>query len=212
MRIYVDTANLDEIREWRTHPWVSGFTTNPTLMRNTEHVVNTQRLGPHGRTAGEWAAEAVEAADGYPISIDGPPEVRELGLNVYRKVLPPRTGVTDPGPRTNITAICHTNQLRGVRFSATDAIISVFAGRIMDTGRDPQPVIDAAKATGAQVLWASVREPYNIVQAEQAGCDIITVPPAILRKWLDWNGKPLETVAAETIAQFAKDSEGLWTS
>jgi transaldolase len=200
MRIYVDTANLDEIREWRAHPWVSGFTTNPTLFRSHRYL-----------NAMDWAKDAVEAADGYPISIDGPPDVWKLGQNVWRKMTVPSSD-----SQVNYTAVCTVQQI--VEFSvvpdmyAVTDVISVFAGRIMDTGRDPQPVIDAAKATGAQVLWASVREPYNIVQAEQAGCDIVTVPPTILRKWLDWNGKPLETVAAETIAQFAKDSEGLWTS
>jgi transaldolase len=197
MRIYVDTANLDEIREWRTHPWVSGFTTNPTLMQRD--MPNT--------TAMDWAKDAVDAADGYPISIDGPPEVWELGPNVVRKVVGYPTGRFGP---LNYTAVCLPSQIPDEPQSWD--IVSIFAGRIMDTGRDPQPVIDKAKRTDAQVLWASVREPYNIVQAEAAGCDIVTVPPAILRKWLDWNGKPLETVAAETIAQFAKDSEGLWTS
>ena len=81
----------------------------------------------------------------------------------------------------------------------------------MDTGRHPGPVIKAAKKTGAQVLWASTREAYHIKMAEQAGCDIITVPPAILRKYLEWNAMPLETVAELTIAQFDKDREGLWT-
>lgn len=194
MRIWVDTANLDEIAEWAEHPWVSGFTTNPTLMDPDSD-------------AWIWAAAAVAAADGKPISIDGPQEVYDLG-NVYRKRIM-EFGGTLYG-RDNLTAVCHQSQLRDLVIEDEDAVISVFAGRIMDTGRDPQPVIDAARTTGAQVLWASVREPYNIVQAEAAGCDIVTVPPAILRKYLDWHGKPLETVAQETIAQFDKDREGLW--
>jgi transaldolase len=201
MRIYVDTANLDEIREWRTHPWVSGFTTNPTLMRADERP---------GLNAMAWAELAVEAAVGYPISIDGPEDVWSLGKNVWRKVVVQSTPVQSL-KHVNYTAVCHERQVMRWTLRNSD-VMSVFAGRIMDTGRDPQPVIDAAKATGAQVLWASVREPYNIVQAEQAGCDIVTVPPTILRKWLDWNGKPLEVVAAETIAQFQKDAEGLWDS
>ncbi len=199
MQVWVDTANLDEIREWRQHPWVSGFTTNPTLM-----------LGNYGLYEGAmgWAKKVVDAADGYPISIDGPPEVWELGPNVIRKV------VNIPGDSRphalNHTAVCTVAQVGLEGWYYGRDIISVFAGRILDTGRDPQPVIDAAKATGAQVLWASVREPYHMVMAEAAGCDIITVPPAILQKWLDWHGKPLEQVARETIAQFDKDREGLW--
>jgi len=193
MRIFVDTANLEEIGLWDAHPWVSGFTTNPTLMRGIKNGM-------------EWAREAVALTD-KPISIDGPPEVWNFGENVYRKVVDPRISASQY--KTNLTAICSIAGLRHCKPKRHD-IISVFCGRIMDTGRDPQPVIDAAKAIGAQVLWASVREPYNIIQAENSGCDIITVPPVILGKWLAWRDKPLEVVAAETVAQFDKDREGLW--
>lgn len=197
MRIFVDTADITEIGEWSAHPWVSGFTTNPSLMRGQTYLADAM----------EWAKDAVGTANGKPISIDGPESVWNLGRNVWRKTTRndhPRYSYM----RFNYTAICSRGQIPTA--PNKHAILSVFAGRIMDTGRDPQPVIDAARATGAQVLWASVREPYNIVQAEAAGCDIITVPPAILRKYLEWHGKPLETVAAETIAQFDKDREGLW--
>lgn len=194
MRIFLDTADLDQIET--ADSWVSGFTTNPTLMRQA------------GAGSG-WAEAAVEAAAGLPISIDGPPSVWRLGPNVWRKVTDHRYNPDWATSRVNLTAICSIPQVPRHRLPPED-IISVFAGRIMDTGRDPQPVIDAAKRTGAQVLWASVREPYNIVQAEAAGCDIVTVPPAILAKYLDWYGRPLELVAETTIAQFERDSEGLW--
>jgi transaldolase len=158
-----------------------------------------------------WAKEVVRLTD-KPVSIDGPPEVLDLGDNVWRKMTISRRPGTIAAPkwgRLNLTAICTVEQVSGVQLEPDD-IVSVFAGRIMDTGRDPQPVIDAAKETGAQVLWASVREPYNILQAEWSGCDIVTVPPLILRKWIAWQGKPLEVVAQETIAQFDRDREGLW--
>lgn len=210
MRIFCDTASLAEIEEWAAHPWVSGFTTNPTLMRSGRFKTVDSAAAPTGKDvvlldAMTWARDAVEAAAGKPISIDGPPAVAELGLNVWRKVLHPCTS-----PRRNHTAVCHLGQLWDRTTYGERDIISVFAGRIMDTGRDPYEVIHYAKRTGAQVLWASVREPYNIVQAEEARCDIVTVPPAILRKYLDWHGKPLEVVAEETIAQFDRDREGLW--
>jgi transaldolase len=199
MKLYVDTASLSEIEEWDEHPWVSGFTTNPTLMKSSTY---------NQLYAWDWAREVVRLTD-KPVSIDGPPEVWGLGPNVWRKA----TSNVESRPASqhlNFTAVCHVLQIPMQTRFAPDDIISVFAGRIMDTGRLPTDVINAAKATGAQVLWASVREPFNITQAEATGCDIVTVPPAILRKWLDWNGKPLEVVAAETIAQFEKDSEGLW--
>lgn len=192
MRIYVDTASLAEIEEWDAHPWVSGFTTNPTLMK-----------GHADGGAMQWAKEAVSLT-AKPISIDGPEEVWHLGPNVYRKVV--ELPQTRQG-HINHTAICHLGQLR---VYGRHDIVSVFAGRIMDTGRNPKPLIDAAKFSGGQVLWASVREPYNIVQAERMGCDIVTVPPAILTKYLSWFGKPLHVVADETIAQFEADRDGLW--
>lgn len=212
MRIFCDTASLIEIEEWAAHPWVSGFTTNPTLFRQGGTFVVDGK-------AWDWAREAVRLAAGKPISIDGPAEVWGLGRSVWRKLGPDQSiAMADANRysralhRVNWTAIVCPEQLAGWSMDGAfaDQIVSVFAGRIMDTGRDPQPVIDAAKATGAQVLWASVREPYNIVQAEAAGCDIITVPPAILRKYLDWHGKPLEAVGAITVEQFDRDREGLW--
>lgn len=193
MRIFADTASLDEIAEWDSHPWVSGFTTNPTLMRAA------------GASGMDWAREVVALTD-KPVSIDGPPEVWDLGPNVWRKV------TKSEGSHViaqNLTAVCSVGQVDKVLLHPS-CIVSVFAGRIMDAGQDPLPVIEAARKTCALVLWASVREPYNILQAEQAGCDIVTVPPVILRKWLDWNGKPLEVVAEETVAQFVRDAEGLW--
>lgn len=187
MRIYVDTASQAEIEEWDTHPWVSGFTTNPTLFKAA------------GVTDAWRHAERIVAATSKPISIDGPETVWALGEHVWRKV-------SEPGgePRTNYTAVCTVAQA-SYRLHPT-SIVSVFAGRIMDTGRDPAPVIVAAKRSGAQVLWASVREPYNILQAEAYGCDIVTVPPPILRKWIDWYGMPLEAVAELTRAQFEQDA------
>lgn len=187
MRIFVDTASLAEIEEWDSHPWVSGFTTNPTLFKQagvTDPWAHAQRLVETTRK---------------PISIDGPETVWALGENVWRKT------VTPSGEhRVNYTAVCTVKQAT-VRLHDT-SIISVFAGRIMDTGRNPQPVIDSARRSGAQVLWASVREPYNIVQAEETGCDIVTVPPAILRKYIEWRGMPLEAVAELTRSQFEHDA------
>lgn len=211
MRIFVDTASLAEIEEWNDHDWVSGFTTNPTLYRAWGGADKWNGLG--------WAKELVRITT-KPISIDGPPEVWDLGPNVIRKVASNRMPQSvlelgmgwDVAHRpVNHTAVVLPGQVRLLGWYTRQDIISVFAGRIMDTGRSPESVIRRAQDTGAQVLWASVREPYNILQAEEFGCDIVTVPPAILRKFIDWRGKPLEVVASETIAQFERDSEGLWT-
>ncbi len=191
MRFFVDTAVPAEIEEWDEHLWVSGFTTNPTLIK----------------AAGVRPQDVVKLTT-KPISIDGPEEVWTYGPNVIRKVV---TVPTEPRVRKgpiNHTAICHSDQVPLLGIYNPGDIISVFAGRIMDTGRNPRPVFNhLTYAKNAQILWASVREPYNITQAEAAGCDIVTVPPAILRKYLEWHDKPLEVVADETIAQFRRDAE-----
>lgn len=187
MRIFVDTASVDDIEEWDAHPWVDGFTTNPTLFRK----VGAKDPWKH--------AKKIVSATEKPISIDGPAEVLDLGPNVWRKVVEP-----SGAPRMNYTAVCTISQA-AVSLHPT-SIISVFAGRIMDTGRDPTSVFVKARESGGQVLWASVREPYNICQAELIGCDIVTVPPHILAKYLDWRGKPLELVARETREQFEADA------
>ena len=202
MRLWVDSAELPEIREWAGLSWIEGVTTNPTLFRAA------------GVTSPLEHARQLVGATSKPVCIDGPPHrIIPLGPNVIPKIL--RSEWTRPGRKdqrpVNITAVCSLDQFPIPSLYPTD-IVSVFAGRIMDTGRDPRPVIDAAKATGAQVLWASVREPYNIEQARAAGCDIVTVTPAILSKYVDWHDKPLAQVAEETIAMFQGDAEGMpWT-
>lgn len=171
---------------------MSGFTTNPSLFK----AVGASDYLAHAKHLVGLTTKC--------ISVDGPEAVWDLGPHVWRKTTALPTNWDDER-KWNYTAICTERQLWGV--GGWETIASVFAGRIMDAGHDPIPIIRYAKQhTTAQVLWASVREPYNIVQAERAGCDIVTVPPVILTKFLDWNGKPLEVVAQETIAQFERDS------
>lgn len=197
MRIWVDTAVPAEIEEWNEHPWVSGFTTNPTLFRQS----------------GATVADVVKLTT-KPISIDGPPEkVWALGEHVIPKVVVgfplPVVAHTSKRRPLNWTAICSAIQIQLIQPRRGD-VFSVFAGRIADTGRDPVDLIRKLRAEWEWgVLWASVREPANIRQAEAAGCELVTVPPAILRKYLEWHGKPLEVVAEETIQQFRDDGAGM---
>lgn len=197
MKLYVDSANLSEIEQWCNDDRIDGVTTNPSLMK-----------AAGVRSPLSWAKDVVRLANGKSVSIDGPPDVIwGLGPNVLPKVAA-YSYLWHTRP-VNITAVCTEAQTIFVHRLTADYVLSVFAGRIMDTGRDPQPVIDAAKKTGASVLWGSVREPYNIIQAEQAGCDIVTVTPVILEKYLEWTRYSLSDVAAKTIGQFEKDAEGL---
>lgn len=189
MRIFADTASLAEIEELNENPWVAGFTTNPSLFRAA------------GVRDPYWHAKQIVRLTDKSVSIDGPPEkVWDLGPNAIPKVTEALIH-TEP---VNFTAVVRPADVEGLRLLPTD-ICSVFAGRIMDTGRSPKQTIDAARGTGAQVLWASTREPYNYVQAYKYGCDMITMTPTILRKYLDWKAKPLDEVQAETLAQFEAD-------
>lgn len=182
MKIYIDSADIVDIANYNSDPSISGFTTNATLVKR----------------AGANVADLVHATS-KDISVEYTSEVS--GPHVRYKI-------TEWGTRVsvfkwNLTAVCSPGQVP--LHLPADAIISVFAGRIMDTGRSPAQIIDLAKRTGAQVLWASSRCVYDITLAEQYGCDIITVTPAIYEKHREWHGKPLELVAEETIAQFDAD-------
>lgn len=189
MRIFADTASLAEIEELNDHPWIAGFTTNPSLFLATG-VTNPE----------QHAKEIVRLTD-KPVSIDGPPEkVWGLGPNAIPKTVVPLVHVAP----INFTVVMRPADVERLDLLPND-IVSVFAGRIMDTGRSPKAAIDAARVTGAQVLWASTREPYNYVQAYKYGCDIITMTPPIFKKYVAWKAKPLDEVQAETLAQFEAD-------
>jgi transaldolase len=185
LRIFIDSAELDDIKRYNDDPAISGFTTNATLVKR----------------AGADVQALVDATDK---EVSAEFEVVEWQPNVRWKITDlATTRFFDDEEWYNLTAICSPEQVPAKL--PADAIISVFAGRIMDTGRSPAQIINLAKRTGAQVLWASSRAVYDITQAEICRCDIITVTPAIYEKYREWHGKPLEDVAAETIAQFERD-------
>lgn len=182
MKLFIDSAELDDIIKYDADPNISGFTTNATLVKR----------------AGADVDKLVSATE-KDISVEC--QSCTWKSNVRWKTTCP-DDVNYPGT-WNLTAICSPQQVPAVL--PASAIISVFAGRIMDTGRSPENVITLAKRTGAQVLWASSRCVYDITLAERYGCDIITVTPAIYEKYREWHGKPLDLVAQETIAQFERD-------
>lgn len=208
--IYADTANLCDIARLN----VAGFTTNPTLMR-AAGVKDYE----------SWANGALELVDGKPVSFETwgtMPEMRRRaekiaawGENVYVKV----PVVTPDGKSTanllslldcpvNVTA-CFTldHVCTAVEMLRRPGIISVFAGRIADTGRDPQTLMEQARAfteaTPHKLLWASPRQVSDLLLAGDA--DIITLPPAMIDK-LPF-GRDLNEFAAETSAMFESDAE-----
>lgn len=223
VKIYADGANLDEIRKLASNPNVKGFTTNPTLMRKAG-IIDYEAFG----------REVLAAVPGFPVSLevfaDDLPSMLAQGLAIasWGKNVNVKVPVTNTkGEFTgsvikelakanvvlNITAIMTLQQVKDVAACLNPditAIISVFAGRIADTGLDPIPLMvqcrDALKhLPKAELLWASPRELLNIFQADEMGCHIITVTNDVLAK-LALRGKDLQQYSLETVQMFYRDA------
>lgn len=223
VKVFSDGADIAGILEMYAMPWVRGFTTNPTLMRKSG-VVDYEA----------FARELLRAVPDRPISFEvfadeeDEMERQALAIASWGERVNVKIPVTDraghllgslirrlsqAGVALNVTAILTLDQVERVAEALTPeapAIVSVFAGRIADTGVDPVPLMREAKRLlrcrpRAELLWASPRELLNIFQAEDAGCDIITVPPEILRK-LSLVGKDLTAYSLETVEMFHRDA------
>ncbi len=221
--IYADGADVRDMVAARDGGVVKGFTTNPTLMRKS---------GVTDYAA--FARQALDATGGMPISFEVfADEFDEMerqarliatwGEGVYVKIpitntagqssIPLIARLSAAGVKLNITAILTLDQVREVveaLDAATPAIVSVFAGRIADTGVDPVPLMrEAAQICAAkpkaELLWASPRELLNIFQADEVGCHIITVTSDILKK-LAMVGKPLDELSLDTVKMFYNDA------
>ena len=223
IKMFADGADLDEIKQFTQNPLVSGFTTNPTLMRKAGIK---DYIG--------FCQQAAETVFPRPISFevfsDDLQEMTEQariisawGTNVYVKIPVTNTArvstdeiiseLSSEGIKLNITALMTVAQVKGVAESLTPgvpSVVSVFAGRIADTGVDPIPLMLEAKQVlesnrDAELLWASPREVLNLVQAEKMGCDIITMTSELWRK-IPGLGKDLSDYSLETVKMFFDDA------
>ncbi|HVZ87828.1 MAG TPA: transaldolase [Polyangia bacterium] len=225
IKIFADGASLPAMLESARDPRIAGFTTNPTLMRKAG--ISDYRAFAH-----EVLAAIKDRPISFEVFADDLPEMRRQareiatwGDNVYVKIpvtntkREPTTGLVHElaanGVKLNVTAICTLEQVRDVAQALSGgapSVISVFAGRIADTGRDPIPLMKEAlqicRAVGGpiELLWASPRELLNIVQAAEIGCDIITVTPDLLKK-LELVGKDLGDFSLETVQMFFRDAQ-----
>ena len=223
IKIFADGADLKGMKEAAAQPLVKGFTTNPTLMRQAgitdykQFALEVLKLIPDRPVSFEVFA------DDFPTMEAQGREIASWGSNVYVKVPvtntkgefagPLMTRLPGAGIKLNVTAIMTNEQVKRVGAAlAKDvpAIVSVFAGRIADTGRDPVPLMREAVALlkdrpQAELLWASPRELLNIFQADEIGCHIITVTGDVIRK-LALVGKDLDRYSLETVAMFHKDA------
>jgi len=224
VKIFADGANLAGMLELYRQPWVRGFTTNPTLMR---------QCGVADYRA--FAREVLAAIPDRPISFevfaDDLPtmerqamEIAAWGDNVYVKVPVTNTRgdstaalvrkLSHAGVKVNVTALLPIAQVREMAAAlagGAPACVSVFAGRVADTGVDPVPHMTAAlqelaSAPNAELIWASPRELLNIFQADAIGCHIITVTHDILKKLANV-GRDLQDYSLDTVKMFHADAE-----
>ena len=223
IKIFCDIADINQIKKFNKKKIVKGFTTNPSLMR---------KAGAKNYEA--YSKEILKVCDKKPISfevfaddfrsmIDQGRKINTWGKNVYVKVPVVNsknqfTGkvireLNNQNIKLNITAVYTAKQTERILKQInkkTNVIISIFAGRAGDAGKDPLPeflksIKIAKKFSNVEILWASVREPYNFLQAKQLGCHIITIPPVIIEK-IQKYGKSFNQLTIETVKAFLIDS------
>ena len=223
-KIFCDTADYKIIKKFAKSLLVQGFTTNPSLMRLAG-----------ARNYENYAKKILKICSNKPISFevfaDDTDEmirqglkIKEWGKNVYVKI--PVTNskgkfsgkairyLSHKNVKLNITAVYTVQQtikiIRNLN-KKTKSIISIFAGRMSDVGKDPVPIFKkcvklSKKYNKIQILWASTREPYNFIQANQMDCDIITMPAGIIEKVSQF-GKSFQSLTVDTVKKFLIDSE-----
>jgi transaldolase len=223
VKIFADGADFDGMVKMAHDPLIQGFTTNPTLMRKAG-VNDYEPFARRVLAAITDRPVSFEVfADDFPSMAEQARAIATWGPNVNVKIPVSTTkgqpstelirALSSEGITLNITAIFTLDQVRGVASAldpSTPAIVSVFAGRIADTGIDPIPHMRACKEIlasrpKAELLWASTRELLNIFHAEEAGCDIVTVPNEFLAK-LNLIDKDLSEYSRETVQLFYKDA------
>ena len=223
-KIFCDIADIKIIKKFNKKRLVEGFTTNPSLMRKAG-----------AKDYKSYCKQILKVCRNKPISfevfadtqvsmIEQGKKINSWGKNVYVKVPVVNSKnkfsgnvikeLNSKNIKLNITAVYTAKQSEKILKlinRKTKVIISIFAGRAGDTGKDPVPEFTksiklAKKFKNVKILWASVREPYNYLQAKQLGCHIITVPPAIIEK-IEKFGKSFNQLTIETVKAFLEDSK-----
>ena len=223
-KIFCDIAEINQIKKFNKKKIVKGFTTNPSLMRKAG-----------AKDYKSYAKKILKVCPNKPVSLEvfaddyinmkkQALKINKWGKNVYVKI--PITDskgfftgkvikeLNNQDIKLNITAVYSANQTKKILKiinKKTKVLISIFAGRAGDTGQDPVPefkksIVFSKKFKNVEILWASVREPYNFLQAKQLGCHIITVPPSIIEK-IEKFGKSFDQLTKETVKNFLSDSK-----
>ena len=223
-KIFCDIADYKTIKVFNNKAIVDGFTTNPSLMRLAG-----------AKNYKDYSLNILKVCKKKPISFevfsDNPSEmlkqayiINSWGKNVYVKIPvvnskgvfmgPVIKKLSDKGIKLNITAIYSFEQVEKVHKKLnkkTKSIISIFAGRMADKGKDPLPIFKKSisltkKNKNFEILWASTREPYNYIQAKQLRCNIITMPPKVINQ-IENFGKSFKSMTIDTVKGFLKDSK-----
>ncbi|WP_440693782.1 transaldolase family protein [Candidatus Pelagibacter sp. HIMB1695] len=223
-KIFCDIADLSSIKKFNKFKVVKGFTTNPSLMRKAGAKDYKSYSKKILNICGNKPISLEVFADDENSMIEQGNQINSWGKNVYVKVPVVNsknkfTGnvikeLNNSNIKLNITAVYtakQTEKILKVINKKTKVIISIFAGRAGDTGKDPVPefvksIKLAKKFKNVEILWASVREPYNYLQAKQLGCHIITIPPSIIEK-IQKFGKSFNQLTQETVKAFLVDSK-----
>ena len=224
IQIFADGADKAGILDLYAKPYIKGLTTNPSLMK---------KAGIKDYEA--FAKDILQTVTAKPISLEvfsdefsemrrQAAKIKSWGANVYVKIpitnsrgessLPLIKDLAAEGVKLNVTALFSLKQVAGVAAAinpAVPSVVSVFAGRIADSGVDPMPIMRACaplleEQPKAELLWASTREVLNIFQAEEAGVKIITVPHDIIAKAVKMLGMTLDALSLDTVKTFVKDS------
>jgi len=223
VKIFADGAALDEIRTWAARPDIQGFTTNPTLMRKAGVRDYTQFARDALAVIGERPISFEVFSDNLGEMESQAREIASWGPNVYVKI-PITNTAGEPaaalmnrlalsGVHVNVTAVLTVGQVESAVAALAGgaaSMISIFAGRIADTGRDPVPIVSEAvalarRAPSVELIWASPREALNVYQANAVGCQIITATTDLLAK-LSMAGKDLAAFSLETVKMFRDDA------
>jgi transaldolase len=223
-KIFCDIADLKQIKRFNKKNIVKGFTTNPSLMKKAgvkDYKAYSKKILKICRNK---PVSLEVFADNYINMRDQALKINTWGKNVYVKI--PVTNskgaftgkiikeLNNMNIKLNITAVYNSKQSQKILKminKKSKVIISIFAGRAGDTGKDPVPefkksIFLAKKFKNVEILWASVREPYNYIQAKQLGCHIITVPPSTIEK-IEKFGKSYDQLTQETVKAFYKDAK-----
>lgn len=229
VKVFADGADIEEMKSAYKNQLVDGFTTNPSLMAKAG-------VTDYKAFAEEVVSEIPDASISFEVFADDLPTMekeaeilKQYGDNVFVKIpivtttgestLPLIKRLSSKQVRLNVTAVYTIEQVKAITDAVTEGVptyVSVFAGRIADTGVDPLPLMkESVKVThskeGVQLLWASCREVYNVIQADEIGADIITCPTDVVKKVNNNLGRDIGELSVDTVKGFAKDiqSSGL---